>query len=261
MAGKKVWLTWLPEGEGPPQPQETVAALARYGLEVSGAPWVDDLEKVAWAELGGILLDPAKAEIWLVAGRLEDFAEPRLRYGLSLVAAMAREGRGDGFRLVCLGLDGLPENLPSLLGGGLSLNGSDGGWGAKLVAAAYGAAEKPAEDFRFNVIAHSLIGQWFEIGPDGEDWQGAMLGVSGDAKITHHAVGPRGQLPEKTVLEFQAQGIEAELGDDRFVAWSVQNKLGPGDSYYVKVEGRPAKLILGSHPGSDEAEVRVLSLS
>lgn len=261
MAGKKVWLTWLPDGEGAPQPQETVAALSRYGLDVAGAPWVDDLEKVAWAELAGLLLDPGTAELWLVAGRREDFAAPRLRYGLSMVTAMLREGRTAALQSCCLGLDGRTETLPSLLGAFEAFDGSDSSWGAKLVAAAYAKPAKVSEDFRFNVIAHSLIGQWFEVGPNEGDWKGAMLGVTGDAKITHHAVGPKGQLPEKTVLEYQAQGIEAELGADKFVAWSVQNQLGPGESYYVKVEGQPSKLILGSHPGSDEAEVTVLSLS
>ena len=61
MARKKIWLTWLPpeggsETEGGSGPQDTVAFLTHSGLEVGGAPWVDDPDKLAWSELGNLLL-------------------------------------------------------------------------------------------------------------------------------------------------------------------------------------------------------------
>ena len=56
------------------------------------------------------------------------------------------------------------------------------------------------------------------------------------------------------------EGLEAELAGTKFVAWAVQNRLGPDDSYFVRFEGRPARLILGQHPEAEEAEVRVLDL-
>jgi hypothetical protein len=40
----------------------------------------------------------------------------------------------------------------------------------------------------------------------------------------------------------------------------VQNTLVPEDSYYVKVEGFPARLVIGGHPGTDQAEVFVIEL-
>ncbi|MFQ5773113.1 MAG: hypothetical protein ACE5GS_01205 [Kiloniellaceae bacterium] len=262
MAGKKVWLTWMPGGEGAPQPQDTVATLGRYGLEASGAQWTDDLEKVAWAELGGVLLDRANADLWVLAGRRGDLESPRNRYALSLVTAMVRDGRGGDLRGVCLGLDFAPEaaGMPFLLRSFQLLDGRDGGWPAALVAAAYGAPAPAVHDFRLNVIAHSLVGQWFEVGPREGEWQGVMLGASAEGTITHHAVGPRGQLPEKAVLEYPVQGIEAQIGADKFLAWAVQNRLGPEDSYYVRIEGYPTKLIFGGHPGTDQAEVVVLDL-
>ena len=263
MAGKKVWLTWMPGGEGAPGPQETVATLGKYGLEVAGAPWVDDLEKVAWAELGGGLMDADGPDIWLIAGRRADLEATRNRYGLSLTAAMANGARGAALQGICLGLDFAPDAaaLPTPLAGFRCLDGAGGAWGAKLVAAAHGAATAaPAADYRFNVIAHSIIGQWLEVGPQGGDWKGAMLGVTEEGEITHHAVGPAGQLPEKAVLEYPTQGIEAELGGAKFTAWAVQNRLGPDESYYVKIEGCPARLLFGGHPGTDQAEVTVLDL-
>ncbi len=264
MAGKKVWVTWLPGGDDAAvSPQDTLALLTRYGLEVSGAPWIDDLEKLAWSELGGTLLDPANADLWLIAGLESDFQAPEKRYGLSMVAAMALDARAADLPILCLGLDFAPRAaaLPSLLRGAKLFDGREQGWGAKAVAAAFSAPAGHSEDFRLNVIGHSLIGQWLEVGPVAGEWPGVMLGTSGEGKITHHAVGPRGQLPEKAVLEYPLEGLEAELGGAKFVAWAVQNTLGPGDSYFVRLEGHPAKLILGHHPGADEAEVYVVELA
>lgn len=87
-----------------------------------------------------------------------------------------------------------------------------------------------------------------------------MFGVSGEGEIAHHLVGPKGQLPEKSVLEYATQGIKAEVGGVEYTAWSVQNKIGPNDSYYVKVEGHPSKLMFGGHPGTDQAEVTIIDL-
>lgn len=262
MAGKKIWLTWMPGGEDAPDPQETVAALGQYGFEVSGAPWVDDLEKVAWAELGGGLMEAAGPDVWLIAGRRADFEAVRNRYGLALTAIMVGAARGADLQGVCLGLDFQPEAeaLPTPLGGFRCLDGAGGAWAAKLVAAAHAGGAAPPQDYRLNIIAHSMIGQWLEVGPRDGEWQGAMLGVSGEGEITHHAVGPAGQLPEKAVLEYPTQGIEAELGGTKFTAWAVQNALGPEDSYYVKIKGWPARLLFGGHPGTDQAEVTVLDL-
>jgi hypothetical protein len=110
------------------------------------------------------------------------------------------------------------------------------------------------------VIAHPLLGQWFEVGPREDTWEGVMLGTTEEGRITHHAVGERGQLPEKSVLEYPTQGIQAQLGDDQYTAWSVRNRIAPDQSYYVKIEGFPRALIIGAHPGTDEAEVARLAL-
>jgi hypothetical protein len=264
MAQKNVWMTWLPRGEGAPEPDATVSALNQVGLGVAGSHWVDDLEKVAWVELGGILLEPNKADIWLIAGRKADFEAVRNRYGLSMVAAMVGDARETPLPGICVGLDFQPEaeSMPMLLGQFQCLNGSEPAWSAKVVAAAFGKTGGPSsEEFRFNVIAHPMLGQWFEVGPRASEWQGVMFGVDGEGTITHHAVGPRGQLPEKSVLEYPSQGIKAALGEREFTAWSVQNALGPEDSYYIKVDGFPNALIIGTHPSSDDAEVIHLKLT
>lgn len=264
MAAKKLWLTWLPAGEGGAGPQEAVAGLSKAGFQVAGAPWQDDLEKMAWTELGGLLIDPANADVWLVAGTRADFDAERVRYGLSLVAAMVRAERAPPPTMIAAGLDGpvAGDGLPAMLATFTQVDASVAGWPAKVVAQAFKPAPALADAFRLNVIAHSAVGQWFEVGPAEGAWDGAMLGFTGDGcEITHHAVGPRGQLPERTVLEYPTCGIKAEIGQEAYEIWSVKNQVGADQSYYVKITGYPRKLIFGGHPGAQDGEVHVLSLS
>jgi len=263
MAGKKVWVTWLPAGKEAPQPEGALKALASAGLQVSGSPWIDDLEKMAWYDLGTRLQDRAQADLWLIAGRQEDFKSPRYRYGLSLVTAMTRDRRGSGFPILCLSLDTVPEAgaMPTLMRGLRFLTATDSGWAAKIAASFLKKGDGAAWDFRLSATGHPFIGQWFEVGPREGEWQGVMFGVSGEGKIAHHLVGPKGQLPERSVLEYATQGIKAEVSGVEYTACSVQNKIGPNDSYYIKVEGHPSKVMFGGHPGTDQAEVTILSLS
>jgi hypothetical protein len=263
MAKKKVWLTWMPRGEGVAGPEQSIGLLNQYGLEISGDYWVDDLKKMAWMELASQLSDLSGPDIWIIAGCKADFEFAQNRYGLSLIAAVLAEERSTPWQGVCLGLDFVPEQaaLPTLLRSSQCLSSLDAGWPSKVVASAFKQTAVAAEEeFRFNVIAHPLLGQWFEVGPLGEPWAGVMLGVAGESTITHHAIGERGQLPEKSVLEYPTEGIQAKLGEDEYTAWSVQNNLGPDQSYYVKVEGYPRSLIIGAHPGTDTAEVVRLDL-
>ena len=263
MGGKKVWLTWMPAGDGAGRPDPVLAALNAYGLQAGGAHWVDDLEKMAWYELGTTLLETGKADLWLIAGTRSDLDSPRNRYALSLVTAMVREGRGPGFPIFCLGLDYVPDaaSMPVLTRDFSFLSATDPGWTAKIVAAFVKKAGIDPRDFRLNAVGHPFIGQWFEVGPRNGEWQGVMFDVSREGKIVHHLVGPNGQLPEKSVLEYPSQGIKAEVKGIEYTAWSVQNRIGPDTSYYIKVEGFPQKILFGGHPGTDQAEVTVLELS
>lgn len=263
MAKKKVWLTWMPHGEGDTGPEQTLGLLNQYGFEVSGDHWVDDLKAMAWTGLAEQLLDSSGSDLWVIAGRKENFESNHTRYGLSLIAAMVAEERTAPWQGICLGIDFVPEQklLPTLLRSFHCLCCLDSGWPSKLVASAFkGDAAGIGKDFRFNVIAHPMLGQWFEVGPLRGSWAGAMLGVASESTITHHAIGARGQLPEKSVLEYPTEGIQAKLGENEYAAWSVQNKLEPNQSYYVKVEGFPRSLIIGAHPGDDNAEVVCLEL-
>jgi len=263
MAGKKIWLTWLPGKECEAELKETMQALQQVGLEVSGAPWIDDLEKCVWTELYDMLSGDEAPDLWLVTGRQEDYASERYRYGLSLLSASLLQ-MNPSLITFAQGLDGTIENLPTLLRHWLPLD-SAAGWNAKIVAAAYGAAiSPPTFDYYNTVIAHSAIGQWFEVGPAAgeEPWVGAMFGIiEGDAEIAFQAVGERGQLPKTATNEYPSEGIKAEIAGDDYIAWALQNEITDEQSYYVKITGFPKKIMFGGHPGTDQAEVHLLELS
>jgi hypothetical protein len=263
MAGKRVWVTWMPTGEKAEKPDQVMKGLDSYGFQIGGAHWVDDLERMAWYELGTTLLESKNADLWLIAGTESDIKSPRNRYALSLVTAMLHEGRGPGFPVFCLGLDHAPSaaTMPMLTRDFYFLSAADPSWTAKVPALLLKKAKTEPWDFRISATGHPFIGQWFEVGPREGEWKGIMFGVSGEGKILHHMVGPKGQLPEKSTLEYPTEGIKAEIKGVEYAACSIQNRIGTNDSYYIKVEGFPQKVFFGGHPGTDQAEVTVIELS
>jgi hypothetical protein len=110
-----------------------------------------------------------------------------------------------------------------------------------------------------DVYANTQIGQWIEIGPQNASWKGAMLGVCG-GEITAHAVGPKGTLPSKTVLNYPMKGMKVSLVETEYLVWAVQNEVNTDASYFAKVEGFPESMIFGPYASEDEAEVYVLKL-
>ena len=262
MAQKKVWVTWMPAEEVPHKPEPVIRQLGQYGLETAGNRWVDDLERTAWQSLGEMLLEGTEADVWLIASDANSLATPSNRYALSLLAATVHAGRGEGFPILILGLDQAPDpsTLPTLLRTCPCLSAAEPSWPAKVVSVAFSPPQVGRFDCRLGIHVNPAFGQWFEAGPWEEEWAGVMFGVAEGGTITYHAVGPKGRLPERTVLEYQMQGIQAQVGETEYTAWSVQNRLGPEDSYYVKVDGFPSRIILGGHPGTDQAEVMVIEL-
>lgn len=260
MAQKTLWLTWMAAGDGAPSPQGTVEALSKSGFAVTGAPWVDDPKEFAWTELAEQLKADKGPDIWIIAARLQDLANAEHRFGLSMVTAMVRADRKKVPHIAIVGLDGLPvaNSLPTLLQSCKLVDGKAAGWTAKVLTMTLAPATAPAEPFRLRVSAQKVLGMWVEVGPSSGEWSGAMLGVAGGAKISNHAVGPQGGLPERTVLEYKLEGLELEVGSDTYVAWAVQNRLTATDSYYVKIDGTPTRLLVGQHPDVDP-EVSVVS--
>ena len=255
---KTVWMTAL--GHDQASASVVNSTLAGYGLACKGHFWVDAPEKMAWKEALVDLLKE-RADLWLILADAAEWAKPTVRYGLSLFAAALAAERGSGFPIVVLdsrtGLV-LPDGLASATVLPLDL----GTWPAKIVAKASMPANKaPSTDYRLNILGNERLGQWFEIGPRETTWSGVVFGVSGEkAKINFQAVGPAGNLPEKTTLEFAQEGLKLDVGDRAFVAWAVRNSLDAGTSYYARVEGCPEAILLMPYSEDDAAEATVLRL-
>ncbi|WP_339137052.1 MAG: hypothetical protein WGN25_03695 [Candidatus Electrothrix sp. GW3-4] len=258
---KKIWLSAI--GANKETVQAVMAKLQGYGLAVDGHFFTDDLEKMAWAAPRQQLL-ASDVALWLILGSAADLAQPTVRYGLSMLALTVQAERGPGFPpMIILQGEGevvLPESLPSPLADARILSLANDAYAAKLVAAAHTATVQVSQpSYRLDVYGISQIGQWFEVGPRDDAWQGAIFGVS-SGEISLHAVGPAGQLPERSVLNYPQQGLEVKLGDCCFTAWAVQNPLDLSSSYYLKVEGSPERIMFCPYSSEQETEAYIISL-
>lgn len=263
MAKEKIWITWLPTGDDAPEPREVVVALQKYGYETAGAEWVDALDQLGWTSTALTLLEETAADIWLIVGRKSDWEKESNRYGLAMAAAMIAGIRGATFPIVAVGLDFLPEvdDLPTPLASAICLSSSQPAWGIKIAPGLKRFAGATPPEYRLAITAEPHIGLWIEVGPRDESWQGVMFGVSGEASILHQAVGPKEELPSKTVLEYPMKDMKLTAGDHEYTACAVSNTIDPESSYYIKVDGHPHHILFGGHPGTDDAEVYVLRLT
>lgn len=257
---RSVWLTSLVRAED--DVKKVMTQLKAYGLKPSGHFWEDDLDKLAWMKPRAALVDKQVA-LWAIMGTEEAFENPALRYGLSLLAMTVQAEKGVDFPIVALLPEGQtisPEALPTPLKGVEVLPASGAATGPKLVAKAHRSA-KGQEDlpYRLDLYGNEHIGQWFEVGPGQGPWSGAMFAVS-DAEIVFHGVGPKGRLPEKSVLNYPMEGLKLTLGDKQYTAWAVQNPLDGETSYFVKVQGFPDSILFGPYTQQDDSEVFAVTL-
>lgn len=242
--------------------KKLMAQMKTYGLEVTGHFWEDDLEKMAWMKPRGELVD-SKVVCWAILGADKDFQNPAYRYGLSLLAITVQAQRGLAFPIVFLQTGGatvVPETLTTPLKAVDVLMADSATLGAKLVAKVHGAPKEaiPTE-YRLDLYGNEHLGLWFEVGPRQGSWSGGMLAVP-DGEILFHGVGPKGSLPEKSVLNYPVEGLKLNWGDKEFTAWAVQNEMDADTSYYVKVKGSPDSILFGPYSLEEEAEVFMVAL-
>ncbi|HUH40155.1 MAG TPA: hypothetical protein VL024_04705, partial [Castellaniella sp.] len=134
-------------------------------------------------------------------------------------------------------------------------------WQAKVVARAH-APITPAWPVRLGLHAHERLGVWLETHPTpGQTATGAWVGVSGNkAKIDFHATGPAGGLPERSVNEYELPGLLFDYDGHAFQAWGLRNTIPDTSSYYVRLEGEPDLLALGTLPEGELEDVSLITL-
>lgn len=256
---KTVWLSSL--GSSEETVKNLISQLRTYGLEVKGHFWEDNVEKMAWAKPRGELIKP-DVTLWLILASLGNLVNPSIRYGLSLLTLTVQAKRGLSFPTVVLLLKGEPplaETLPMPLKGIDFLSLTDPGMAAKLVTRIHTPVKETPLEYRIDTYGNPQIGQWFEVGPMNSTWSGAMFGVA-EGEILFQAVGPRGSLPDQSVLHYPLKGLKLSLGAKEYIAWAVQNEIDPKTSYFVKVEGLPSSILFGPYSSQEAAEVYVLTI-
>lgn len=263
MARKRVYLSWLPALTDEKPIRDLLALLGKSGLGVEAGLWNRDLTKVGWTETAEPLAaDPP--DLWVLAGQAADFADPDLRLGLSLARLLVNAKSPRAVPLVLAGLDAPPvlADLPTPLRDAQALGPPLTAWGPRLVALAHAPArgDAGADDSRLSVIAHPALGVWFEVGPrEPAQWQGSIFGVEG-GEISHQGVGSVGMLPDRCILEYPSQGIQVDAGGRMFNCWAVQNGLDGTQSHFIRVTGKPTRILFGELPGADAAELAILQL-
>lgn len=259
MADKCAWFINLDDND-------TAARLAAgqlgpYGLAVKGQRW--PAEEQAWLASAQEAAD-AGAAVVLVIGASARHAEPAVRRGLALfrLSLQTRLNRAiNGFVLVTdqAGASQTPAGT-SILGDWIPLDGAR--WQAKVVARAH-APIAPAWPVRLGLHAHERLGIWLETHPaPGATAPGALVGVSGNgAAIDFHAVGPAGGMPERTVNEYELQGLQFEAGGQAFQAWGLRNAIAPDHRYYVRLDGEPDTLAVGTLPDGEPGDVSLIAVA
>lgn len=238
-----------------------ITRIQPYGLEVTGHFWTDDLQKMAWMEPRDMVADPKNA-LWAILGSKQDFEKADIRCGLSLLALAAKARKKSPLNILIFqnGEDAvLSEDLPTPLKEADVYSLSDANLGAKLVARAHQSKNKAESDYFIDIHGNEHIGLWFEIRPTGDSWPGAMFGAAG-GEVIFQAVGPAGELPEKSVLNYPLRGLKLNLGDAEYTAWAVQNEINPETSYYAKLEGYPSSILFGPYSTEESADVYVMNL-
>lgn len=262
MAERCAWLIGV--GAVDTAAQLAASQLRGYGVAIQGQKWPMG-EKQAWLasaqEAAG-----AGARLIVVVASPEDYQNPALRRDLSLFRLFLQT-------LVKSPVDGLviltdpskaaaiASPLPgtALLGDFEMVQGS--GWQAKAVARLH-APRRSRWPVRLGLFAQERLGVWLEVKPQPTDTtEGCLVGVSGEgADISFHAAGTAGRLPEKSVNEYEMKGIGFESAGHAFTAWALQNRFSPDEAYYVRLEGEPDLLAIGTLPGGEPSDVDLFCL-
>jgi len=253
---KKVWITSLHHNENSVKNLMTV--LRTYHIPVDGGFWVDDLPKMAWAGTKEFLIDP-EVGLWVIMTDKSSWENKAVLRGLSALAIMVQTKRKTLLPTLILHENFSLEQvmLPTSLVNARVLPLTSSSLGAKVSAMLNTPFSGNKADYYIDFHPLNELGLWLEVGPYNEGWPGVILGVN-NGEINFQAVGSRGTLPEKCVLEYAQQGLEIAHSSGKFTAWGVQNSIDVNTSYFVRISEIPEKLLFTSYTQSDETEAYIL---
>ncbi|WP_322997250.1 hypothetical protein [Castellaniella sp.] len=257
MTEKCAWFINLSDDEH--AAQAAALQLKPYGLPIRGQRWPQGLAWLAAAQEAA----SANAAVTVVFGLASRYADPALRRDLALFRLMLQTQAGhaiNGFTLLTDDTPDAPQAMPGLavLDDWTPLSA---GWPAKLIARAH-APIAPRWPAQLGLHAHERLGVWLETHPQpGHTASGALVGVAGNqAKIDFHAVGPKGGLPSTTDNQYELRGLQFTVADTAFEAWGLRNLIPADERYYVRLEGDPDLLAIGSLPDGEPDDVALIRL-
>lgn len=256
---KSIWLSAVPRDEA--AVQKMMSQMKQYGLVLQGHFWTNDNAKMAWIGPRDELLNDQVVMWAILAGRGE-LMQGDLRFGLSMLALTVQAQKKTGLSIVILQTEGDPmkaDELPTPLQGSIVLPAADPGTLAKLVAKVHAKTPSLPAAYEVAMVGNEQIGQWLEVRPTQGSWPGVIFGVD-DGDIVFQAVGPAGQLPQKSVLNYAMQGLKLEMGGSAFTAWATRNEVSLETSYFVKISGTPKTILFGPYAEDSETELYVVHL-
>ncbi|KAF1077356.1 hypothetical protein [Halodesulfovibrio sp. MK-HDV] len=255
---KTVWVSLLEKDEA--KGRTLFETLHKYGLNVGGHFWSANNEEMEWsAPLHELEKNPFDA--WLIQGTESSFSDSAIRYGLSSLALTIQAAKGHEFPIILQCTDGLLDaaTLPTPLQGVTLLKPTDN-IAVKAVAIVNIPATPVVADYRLAMHPMPKLGQWIEVGPTTQQWNGMIFAVD-SGEITDHGVGPAEIVPAKSVVNFPMKGITLQHSGKKYTGWAVKNQISAQESYYLRFTGTPSSILFGQLPEGEEADLFSITLS
>lgn len=225
-----------------------------YGMDVNGHFWNHD-EKEITKEIPSQEVEQCDA--WVIYA--PNVLEKKAMIGLSLTLLTVRTHSDHQVPVIFVG----PEQpLPPLFATAEFCTPEK--LGVRLASRTAIKKKWPENDFLLCAHNQPGVGYWLEIGPSKETWKGVLAGVdtSLGAVLDFQAVGPKGMLPERTILEFPFKDAKLSSGGIEYTAWGCKNELKDGDAFFIRIKGAVPSIIIGEGLAEDESmDCRVIKLS
>lgn len=261
MMGKLVWISWEPGCESSVKNlRDIVTKLGSLGLEAQGVPLPRSGNLETWSSVEKAIEENKGIAAWLVLAQPGHLQEEYYRYHLSATSTVLGQGIVGSIPVMLLnmGQGQLPVLPNQTFGTAVVADFHDGRWSSDLLKLIYQAGtSNPSAERYLRIHSDSIAGQWLELGPLSEDWHGVLVGVTEKAEITHHAVGSRGLIPERCILEYPIQGMKLQAGQEEFSAWAVRNTIGLTDSYFLRIDGIIDAVLLANYPTAESSDMEV----
>lgn len=215
--------------------------LRNCGFATANFDWNDlSGQPNAWTQLLQVIDDP-NITAWIIIGNSIDFT-PEVMSQISMFSlAMVRAN----LPTTAFIINDSNENennlsLPPLLQHA-KIFYQNQIFAPKIMAQNTAKHKLPELDFRCKAHLGPLLGQWLEIGPKQQAWNGFMCGTIG-GEVTAFGVGKKGCVPKTSSLNFPQCGIKGDWENQSFSACAAQNVIDTDMSCYFRIDKHPTAI-------------------